>query len=219
MRNFFRTLSPEKFDAKVAVHGDGVYAYSYNGTLIFVPALVRAFRVGLSARLNAQLARAVGQLGQEGFQNVAYLGQGRYSVMLQRACSRGAPSFFPSREMSVFSIKPQCDGLIVIAASPYDPAAPYQLAGTDAEIDGTLIVMADRGVVVIQHNAPANETTSYPACYFRWRIKSPYDNPHIVLRVPGIIDAKAGMQIPDPGPSRFREQRPQRFQPPGLRTK
>jgi hypothetical protein len=118
MRNFFRTLAPEKFDAKVAVHGDGCYAYCYNGTLIFVPALILAFRVGLNARLDAQLAKAVPQLGQEGFRNVFYLGQGRYSVVLERNCPRDAPSFFPSREMSVFSIKPQLDDLIVIAASP-----------------------------------------------------------------------------------------------------
>ncbi len=184
MRSFFRTLAPEKFDARVTVHVDGSYAYSYDGTLIFVPALIRAFRVGLSARLNAQLARAVGQLSQEGFRDVAYLGQGRYSVMLERACSRGTPSFFPSREMSVFSIKPRSNGLIVVAASPYDPAAPYQLAGTDAEIDGTLIVVADTGVEVVQHNA-SHETVSNAINCFQWHIETPYDNPRIVLRPPG----------------------------------
>ncbi len=78
---------------------------------------------------------------QEGFRNVTYLGDARYSVTLERACTRGAQSFFPSREMSVFSIKFQIDGLIVVAASPYDPAAPYHLAGTGAEIDGALLVM------------------------------------------------------------------------------
>jgi hypothetical protein len=184
MRNFFRTLAPEKFDAKVEIYGDGCYAYCYNGNLIFIPALIRAFRVGLNARLDAQLAKAVALLGQEGFRNVAYLGQGRYSVVLERACPRGAPSFFPSREMSIFSIKPQLDGLIVIAASRYDPAGPHQLAGTDAEIDGTLIVLVDGGVEVVQHNAP-DQWTSNPVSYFKWRIKSPYDNPRIILRPPG----------------------------------
>ncbi len=96
--------------------------------------------MGLSARLDAQLARAVAQLEQEGFRNVTYLGDARYSVTLERACTRGAQSFFSSREMSVFS-KSQMDGLIVVAASPYDPAAPYHLAGTGAEIDGALLAM------------------------------------------------------------------------------
>jgi hypothetical protein len=106
-------------------------------------------------------------------------------VTLERACTRGAPSFFPSREMSVFSIRPQIDGLIVVAASPYDPAAPYQLGGTDAEIDGTLVVMAEKGVEVVQHNAPVSQATSNLANCFIWSIKSPYDNPRIILRPPG----------------------------------
>lgn len=107
MRYFFRTLVPEKFDARVDVQADGSYAYSYSGTLVFVPAVIRAFTVGLNARLDAQLARAVAQLEQEGFRNVTYLGGARYSVTLERACPRGSPSFLHSREMSVFSIRSQ----------------------------------------------------------------------------------------------------------------
>ncbi len=42
MRNFSRTLTPERFDAKVAIRADGSYAYSYEGVLIFVPALALA---------------------------------------------------------------------------------------------------------------------------------------------------------------------------------
>ncbi len=46
MRNFFRTLAPEQFDAQVTVHADGSYAYTYDGVLIFVPALIQACRAG-----------------------------------------------------------------------------------------------------------------------------------------------------------------------------
>ena len=40
MRNFFRTLAPEQFDADVSIRANGSYSYSYHGTLIFVPALI-----------------------------------------------------------------------------------------------------------------------------------------------------------------------------------
>ena len=40
MHNFFRTLAPERFDANVVIHADGSYSYSYQGILIFVPALI-----------------------------------------------------------------------------------------------------------------------------------------------------------------------------------
>lgn len=36
MRDFFRTLVPERFEADVWVHADGSYTYSYDGNLIFV---------------------------------------------------------------------------------------------------------------------------------------------------------------------------------------
>jgi hypothetical protein len=34
MRNFYRTLTPEQFDATVTIHADGSYTYSYDGVLI-----------------------------------------------------------------------------------------------------------------------------------------------------------------------------------------
>jgi len=56
MRNFFRTLAPEKFDAKIEIHADGSYSYSFDGVLVFVPALIQASRGELDARTEAQLS-------------------------------------------------------------------------------------------------------------------------------------------------------------------
>ena len=76
MRNFFRTLAPELFDAKVAIHTDGSYSFSYDGILIFVPALIQAGRGVIDARTEAQLKEAAGQLRQEGFRKADYLAGG-----------------------------------------------------------------------------------------------------------------------------------------------
>ena len=58
MHDFFRTLAPEQFDAQVTVHADGSYTYSYEGVLIFVPALIQACRAGfLDAHLEAHRDR------------------------------------------------------------------------------------------------------------------------------------------------------------------
>src|SRR3974390_488479 len=115
MRDFFRTLAPEQFDPGVSVHADGSYTYSCQGNLIFVPALIQLCRAGyLEVHFEAQLKSAAAQLIQEGFQTAEYLGGGRYLVALERSRARGQPSYFPSREMKVFSIRPQPDGSIVI---------------------------------------------------------------------------------------------------------
>jgi hypothetical protein len=106
MRNFSRTLTPERVDVKVAIHADGRYTYSYEGVLIFAPALLRAIQVTMCARCEAQLRKLAAQLFQEGFHKAEYLGGGRYSVFFEDVRQRGEPLFFLSREMPAFSITP-----------------------------------------------------------------------------------------------------------------
>jgi len=183
MRDFFRTLAPEQFDANVSVHTDGSYTYSYDGNLIFVPALIQLSRAGyLEAHFEAQLKNAAAQLIQEGFQSAEYRGGGRYLVVLERSRARGQPSYFPSREMRVFSIRPQSDGSIVISGSRPDASTPCQLIGTDAEIDGKLAVRLEGEVEVLKHNA--HIAPSSPAGFgaYHWRIRSPDADPFIIVR-------------------------------------
>ena len=183
MRDFFRTLAPEQFDASVSVHADGSYTYSYDGNLIFVPALVQLCRGGyLEAHFETQLKNAAAQLIQEGFQSAEYLGGGRYLVALERSRARGQPSYFPSREMKVFSIRPQPDGSIIISASRPDASAPCQLIGTDAEIDGKLAVRLAEAVEVLEHNAQIAPSSPAGLGAFQWRIKSPDADPFMIVR-------------------------------------
>jgi hypothetical protein len=183
MRDFFRTLAPEQFDADVSVHADGSYTYSYDGNLIFVPALIQLSRAGyLEAHFEARLKNAAALLIQEGFQRAEYLGGGRYLVVLERSRARGEPSYFPSREMKVFSIRPQPDGSIVISASRPDASAPCQLIGTDAEIDGMLAVRLEEGVEVLKHNAQMAPSAPTGFGPYHWRIKSPDADPFIIVR-------------------------------------
>ena len=182
MHNFFRTLAPELFDAKVEIHSDGSYAYSYDGILIFVPALIQAERGTLGARMETRLKEAAMQLRQEGFQRADYLGGGCYAVLLQRSRSKDESSYFPSREMNVFSIRPRPDGAIAIGGSRPDESAPCQLTGTNAEIDGTLIVALDRGVHVREHNAQSKRSIHGHFDGYRWRIKSPDVDPFIIIQ-------------------------------------
>ena len=182
MHNFFRTLAPEQFDANVAIHADGSYGYSYHGILIFVPALIQATRAALDSRTEAQLSEAAAQLCQEGFRKADYLGRGRYSVVLERSGARGQSSFFPSREMKLFSIRPRPDGAIAIGASHSDASAPCQLTGTDANIDGTLILTLDYGVNVLKHNAQSKPVAHGVVSAFQWRIRSPDADPFMVVQ-------------------------------------
>jgi hypothetical protein len=83
--------------------------------------------------------------------------------------------------MAVFSVRPQADGTIVISGSRPDPSAPCQLLGTDAQIDGELIVTLDREVKVLTHNAQNMAHTKALSTDYTWRIKSPDADPRIIV--------------------------------------
>ena len=102
-------------------------------------------------------------------------------MVLQRSRASGEPSYFPSREMPVFSIRPQPNGAIMIAGSRPDATAPCQLIGTEAEIDGRLIVTLERGVTVLNHNAENNLATLDHFGEYHWRIKSPDADPFMTV--------------------------------------
>jgi hypothetical protein len=185
MRDFFRTLAPERFDANVAIHSDGSYAYSYNGTLIFVPALIQACRTGyLEPQLEAKLKNAASQLLNEGFVQANYVGRGRYQVTLTRAIVDRRPSYFPSREMPVFMVRPRHDGAILVVGSRPNVTAPCQLLGTDAEIDGRLIITLDPDVEVVSHNAQSKLPGRGALSRYQWRIKSPDADPFMIAQPP-----------------------------------
>ena len=84
--------------------------------------------------------------------------------------------------MHVFSIRPRPDGAIAISGSRPDANAPCQLAGTTAKIDGTLVVMLDRGVHVREHNAQSKRSIHGLFDGYRWRIKSPDADPFMIVQ-------------------------------------
>lgn len=192
MRDFFRTLAPERFDANVAIHSDGSYAYSYKGILIFVPALIRACRAGfLETQMETQLKNAASQLLNEGFSQAAYVGRGRYDVTLARAVVDRWTSYFPSHEMPLFTIRPRHDDAILVVGSRPDGTAPCQLIGTDAEIDGRLIVTLDHGIEVVSHNAQSQLPSRGQHNRYQWRIKSPDADPFMIAQLPRSIPEAA----------------------------
>ncbi len=182
MHNFSRTLTPEQFDAKVAIHADGSYVYSYDGVLIFVPALTLVAQAGFCARCEGQLRKLAAQLLKEGFRKADYHGGGRYAVIFEGARAKGERLSFLSRETPVFSITPQLDGAIEIGAFHSDAIAQHRFTESGAKINGTLTVTVDRGVKVLRHNAPTKPSVDGLFARYKWQIKSPDADPFIIVR-------------------------------------
>jgi hypothetical protein len=137
--------------------------------------------------MEAQLKNAAAQLLNEGFSLANYLGRGRYDVTLSRAVVDRRASYFPSRETPVFTIRPRHDGAILIMGSRPNATAPCQLLGTDAEIDGRLIVTLDPGIEVISHNAQSQLPSRGQRNRYQWRIKSPDADPFMIIQPPSTL--------------------------------
>jgi hypothetical protein len=182
MHNFSRTLTPEQFVANVAIHADGSYTYSYDGVLIFVPALTQVAQAGFCARCERQLGKLAAQLRKEGFRKAEYRGGGRYAVVFEGAHAKGEPLSFLSRETPVFSITPQLDGAIEIGAFHSDALAQRRFTESGAKINGALNVEVDIGVKVLRHNAPTKPSINGSFAGYNWQIKSPDADPFMIVR-------------------------------------
>ena len=182
MHNFSRTLTPEQFVAKVAIHADGSYTYSYDGVLIFVPALAQVGDAGFCARCEGQLRKLTAQLLKEGFCKAEYQEGGRYAVIFEGAHAKGEPLSFLSRETPVFSITPQLDGAIEIGAFHSDAVAQRRFTESGAKINGALNVEVDIGVKVLRHNAPTKPSINGSFAGYNWQIKSPDADPFMIVR-------------------------------------
>ena len=108
------TTSPNAYSrairCEVAIHANGSYAYSYDGVLIFVPALTQVAHAGFCACCEDNSENLPRNCGKKDFERLSISGGGRYAVIFEGARAKGEPLTFLSGETPVFSITPQRDG-------------------------------------------------------------------------------------------------------------
>lgn len=176
---------PEKFDAKVEVNKDGSYKFTYDGTLTFALALAAAQKGALSAQDEAAFKKEGDKISHEpGFKKVEYLGKGRYKVLVEKIGKPGEPYFFMSKELKFFSILPQKDGVISIAAIHPDQKSIQELNSIGAKIDGTLTVTVANGAKVLKQNAQSEPSAFGLFGGYKWQIKSSDETPPLIVIQP-----------------------------------
>jgi len=174
---------PENFDTKITVNKDGSYLFTYDGTLTFGMALAAAQKGRLSASDEAEFRKEGETLRREpGFKKVDYQGKGRYKVLFEKTGSRGEPFYFLSSEMKFFSVVPQADRSIIVAAVRPSQDDIQQLDSIGAKIVGTLSVDVANGVQVIRHNAESEPIFFGLIGAYKWQIKSPNADPMITVK-------------------------------------
>ena len=174
---------PEDFAVNIKVNKDGSYTFTYDGNLAFAPALAAAKQGSLSQKDEAEFKQMGEQLRREpGFKDVKYLGNGRYKVFVEKAGKSGESYFFLSREMQIFSIRPQKDGSVSISAIRPGKKDINELKSIGAKMAGTLTVSLARSVKVVKHNAQSEPKLFGLLGGYKWEIKSPDADPIIIVK-------------------------------------
>ncbi len=180
MRNFSRTLAPETLNAQITIHADGGYSYAFEGTLAFPPVLAETVPTMCNPQLETRLQKAAQWLRGEGFDDVQYLGRGRYFVRSQRAGVKCESCFLPSSELRLIGIRPSPDGRMIIGALRADPVALRQFLGANAPLRGALDVRVSRAVKVLEHNAAQAPSEDGGFAKYDWRLGA--EEPFIVVK-------------------------------------
>ncbi len=174
---------PEEFNATIQVNSDGSYTFTYDGTLTYALALAAAQQDSLSREDEAALAKAVEDIREDpDVKKVTYAGKGRYKVLVERRGRPGEQYYFLSKELNIFSVKPQQDGSIAIAAERFSEKDLAELKAIGAKVEGTLTVSLARGVAVLRHNAQREPKLLGLIGSYEWDIRTVDADPLIVVR-------------------------------------
>jgi len=173
---------PEKFTAAVAVHKDGSYEFTYDGTLAHGLALVAEKQGGLSAKDEADLAGEAVKMQQDPtMKSVSYEGKGRYKLLVKKEGKRGETYYFPGAPPGhIFGVVAQPDGTLTIAAPLPDAKGMKDIQALGVKFDGTLTVTVDSGATVVSDNAQEKPGMLWGG--YKWTIKGPDVNPSIVIQ-------------------------------------
>lgn len=169
---------PENFEANITIRQDGSYLFQYNGNLVFAMALSAQKEGKLSKEDKKSLKEQEKHLLETpGFKKAEYIGNTRYKVLVEKSGKSGEDYYFLSKDMSIFSIRKQKDGSLAIKAFQMSAKDLEGLKSVNVTIAGTLSVLLDKGVKVIEHNA--DKVT--PGLY-QWKLKNPEKAPFIIVK-------------------------------------
>lgn len=175
---------PEQFDASIDFAKDGTYTVVYDGVLTYALALAAAKEGHLTPADDEELRREAGKLlpASEGFQQVDYIGKGRFKVRFKKALNAGQPFYFLSSELNIFSILPQQNGTTRIETLTLQRKDIAQFGEIGAKIDGTFSVSLPSSFEVLRHNAESEPMFFGLLGSYKWHINSPGTSPLIILR-------------------------------------
>jgi hypothetical protein len=175
----FGCFVPEQFDATLEIDKDRNYSFSYDGTLVFAPALSQIKENGsLSVGDEAAMAQGVAELrGRPGVTSVLYVGRGRFKIQYRET---GAVVMGRTLFMDLARFEINSAGEIRITSPAVSPGDQKELAELGLKLDGTIRLKS--AIPVVEHNATATPWFGGRFGAYKWRITAQGSLPSAVLR-------------------------------------
>lgn len=141
---------PENFEASLHIDKERNYQFSYDGTIVFAPALSEIKGTGsLSAAKEAAMTQLVAELrSRPGVASALYVGRGRFRIKYREsgAVAPGKPLFM---DLGRFEADPSSG--IRISGPAINPSDQKELADLGLKLDGTIRLKS--AIRVVEHNA------------------------------------------------------------------
>lgn len=179
-------LVPEKFTADSILNKDKSYAFTFKGTMVYLPYRMEKPREGkeASARFAAQEAKMAEDIKRElltkngdTFKKVTYAGNGVFDIEYVAKGTLDEPYFFLSRESRLISFAPQKNGTIVVSGGPKNDDWT-QLEQLGVNVKGVFSLKTD--AEVLEHNAKKTPWLFSKA--YAWDIGPGNPSPHMILK-------------------------------------
>jgi len=188
---------PEEFDAHITIRRDGTYSLRYQGRLTFVLAAA-ATKQGtvLSPKDEAELARATQEFKEDPrFKVATYEGKGRFQTVYEDEGRLTGPVYFLNREVSLISIIPREDGLIVVSGLKIKPQDAEQLELLGLDFTGTITLSTD--AEISEHNGTMSARTGEMR-RATWTLHSIHDPPPSAVLRPSHVSSATGAKPSSP---------------------
>lgn len=171
---------PERFVATLNVNESRQYQFTYEGTLVFSPALDEIGRKGaLDATSERQMQAGVAEMRKsEGFVSAEYVGRGRARVVFRESGQiRSGTRVF--MDLVEFQIDPK--GQIHVKGANIDARDHRELRESGLNLDGTIRLTT--ALKVVEHNAESTPWFGGLFGSYKWHVGVEHAlMPTIVLR-------------------------------------
>ena len=174
---------PDNYEAEVWVHQDGSYEFFYNGELVYAPAVEKVLNGEFGDKDLDEMLKISDDLSKsEGFMEAEYLKGGRIRVDVIMPMLEGEDYSFMSEDLAIFTFKHNEKGHLVIKGLDLENEDLSTLRSFNIDMNGSLTVIADKGVKVASNNATKKVKDKKKGTSYIWKLDINSEQPVMVVK-------------------------------------